>query len=175
MTPSCTAPGGFPQQAVSRAANVGNCHGGRRFGGASDAQVRHEHWPASRMCHSAETSKNVAKATVLYGLDVLAKVVGDSICEQVDIFVKPKKKVVSKLDTPRGELVILPEGNVRVLDEGEKIPPGYFEIVCQDSPPGLVPCVVPSTSDTAVSPWCFVEPKQLASQANMVLMFFRSR
>ena len=140
-----------------------------------DALVKHEHWPASRACRTAHSSNAFVKARVLYALEVLSKVVGDSIGEQVDIFVKPAKSVVSKLHISKGELVIIPEGKVVINDKGADIPFGHHEAVCMDSPPGFegIPCFVPSTTDTAVSPWCFVDKVNLASYVNTVPMFFK--
>ena len=150
---------------------------GAKKASLSDVKVKHEHWPASRACHSTDSAKSFIKARVFFALEVLSKVVGDTICDQVDVFVKPSRIVTSKLHIPKGELVILPEGKVVINELGKEIPSGHHEVVCMDSPPGFegVPCLVPSTSEKEVSPWCFVETKTLPSQVNMVPMFLRSR
>ena len=139
-----------------------------------DLKVKHESWPASRAWQSPDCVNAFVKARVLCALEVLCRVVGDKISDQVDVFVKPTKNVVSKLDIPKGELVIILEGNkVVIIKKGEAIPHGHFEVVCMDSPPGFEDqaCLVPSSGD-GVSPWCFVDQRALANQVNMVPMFF---
>ena len=59
-----------------------------------DLKAKHAHWPASRTCHSPDSARFFVKARVLYALEVLSKVVDDSIGDQVDISTPNKAQVL---------------------------------------------------------------------------------
>ena len=143
---------------------------------ASDKKVKHSLWPASRACLSVAAGETFMRARVFHALEVLCRALGDRVCEQVDVFVKPSRSVVSKLDIPKGHLVLAPDTvKIAVVALGETIPAGHLEVIVSTPPVGFkgTPCLVPAASGEGVAPYAFVDLTTDAASCNMTLMYYK--
>ena len=98
------------------------------------------------------------RARVCHALEVLCRALGDRVCGQVDVFVKPSRSVVSKLDIPKGHLVLAPETvKIALVGLGEPIQAGHLEAIVSTPPVGFkgTACLVPAASGEGAAPYAF--------------------
>ena len=147
---------------------------------AKDCVVQHPSWPKGRTSKTPGVVESFVRARVWSALETLVCTLGGGVEDQVELHVKPRKLVRTKVSIPQGQLLLIPEAtSIKVLDAkslaaSEPAPSGLWEVVVLDTPEKFASRVfLASGASDSVAPFWQVETAAVNEEPNMEVLWYK--